>query len=105
MTGLLLSMADHLPIKFAIVICSGRPFDNSFHRVDPGSVPRIRLPSIHVHGRLDPGLAESRHLYSMYHEDNKVLIELDLGHCPPRRSADVDKVAAAVRAMIVELSL
>lgn len=98
-------MTSELPIKFAVVICGGRPFDGSFNRVDASNTKSIRLPSLHVHGQLDPGLAESRQLYSLYGEEERMLVELNIGHCPPRRTADVNKVVNAIRTLVSDLSM
>lgn len=111
-TGLLLELGAKvgcegpLPVRFVILICGGRPFDRNgtMERVEAVSVQPIELSSIHIHGRQDPGLAESRRLASLYNECGKQVIELDIGHCPPRRSSDISVVAAAIRRAISALS-
>ncbi|CBQ71605.1 conserved hypothetical protein [Sporisorium reilianum SRZ2] len=104
-TGLLLEMGERLPVRLVILICGGRPFDakGTMERVKSTSTTRIELPSIHIHGRQDAGLDESRKLASLYSDRGKQVIELDIGHCPPRRSWDVKVVAAAIRSGISEL--
>lgn len=104
-TGLLLDVNTRLgrngilPVRFVILICGGRPFDadGTMQRVDAANVMPIRLPSIHIHGRKDPGLDESKRLASLFDEEGKQIIELDIGHCPPRRTLDVSVVARAIR--------
>ncbi|SPO31981.1 uncharacterized protein UTRI_06704_B [Ustilago trichophora] len=111
-TGLLLELGDKygcgglLPVRFVVLICGGRPFDRdgTMERVDSTSVVPIKLPSLHIHGRQDPGLDESRRLAALYCDANKQIIELDIGHCPPRRTSDVNLVAAAIRRMMLDLS-
>lgn len=111
-TGLLLELGDkygcggRLPVRFVVLICGGRPFDRdgTMERVDSTSVVRIKLPSLHIHGCQDPGLDESRKLAALYCDANKQIIELDIGHCPPRRTSDVNLVAAAIRRMMLDSS-
>lgn len=112
-TGLLLELMGNkmglapgsLPVSFVILICGGRPFDSrgTMERVDALEVARITLPSIHIHGRKDPGVIESRRLASLYEDKGKHVIELDIGHCPPRRTSDVHLVAAAIRQVVARL--
>lgn len=107
-TGLLLELnacGRPLPVRFVVLICGGRPFDwnGTMERLDLTKVAPIGLPSIHVLGKKDPGLEESRRLASLFSDAGKQVIELDVGHCPPRRTTDVGVVAAAIRKMISEL--
>lgn len=110
-TGLLLEMqnnlgcAGRLPVRLAILMCGGRPFDanGTMERVDATKVAPISIRSIHIHGRQDAGLEESRKLASLYVDADKEVLELDIGHCPPRRSSDVEVVVAAIRRAISEL--
>ena len=110
-TGLLLELSTQvggsgaLPVRFVILICGGRPFeqDGTMKRMDPASVEPIVLPSIHIHGRQDPGVEESRKLASLYSDEGKQVLELEIGHCPPRRTSDVSLVAAAIRKTITTL--
>ena len=110
-TGLLLELGatagceGMLPVRFVILICGGRPFDRqgSMERVEADEVATIGLPSIHIHGRKDPGLDESKRLASLYDEACKTIIELDIGHCPPRRTSDVNVLAAAIRGTVSDL--
>lgn len=104
-TGLLLEMQARLPVRFVVLICGGRPFDanGTMERVATTSTTPIEVPSIHIHGRQDAGLDESRKLASLYSDRGKQVIELDIGHCPPRRTSDLKVVAAAIRSAISEL--
>lgn len=104
-TGLLLEMGAKPPIRFVILICGGRPFDakGTMERVVTTSATPIKVPSIHIHGRQDAGLDESRKLAGLYSDKGKQVIELDIGHCPPRRTPDIKVVAAAIRNAISEL--
>ncbi|SNX88101.1 uncharacterized protein MEPE_06812 [Melanopsichium pennsylvanicum] len=94
-----------LPVRFVILICGGRPFDRegTMQRVDPMSVASIAVPSIHVHGRADPGLEESRRLAAFYSDSEKQVVELSVGHCPPRRTSDVGVLTDAIRRMVLKL--
>lgn len=111
-TGLLLELSDGLgrelpfPVRFVILICGGRPFDadGSMVRVQATNAAPIKLPSIHIHGRQDPNYEESKQLASLYSDEGKQVIELDIGHCPPRRTSDVNMVAAAIRRAMDSLS-
>ncbi|SPO31867.1 uncharacterized protein UTRI_06704 [Ustilago trichophora] len=111
-TGLLLEAGAKLgcgkasPVRFVVLICGGRPFDRegTMERVDTRNVAPIELSSLHIHGRQDPGVEESRKLASLYSDTNKQIIELDIGHCPPRRTSDVKLVAAAIRRLILDSS-
>lgn len=110
-TGLLLELGatvkceGMLPVRFVILICGGRPFDRrgGMERVDANEVAPIKLPSVHIHGRKDPGLDESRKLASLYDDAAQTIVELDIGHCPPRRTSDVNVVAAAIRKVISDV--
>ncbi len=111
-TGLLLELSDGLgrelpfPVRFVILICGGRPFDadGSMVRVQATNAAPIKLSSIHIHGRQDPNYEESKQLASLYSDEGKQVIELDIGHCPPRRTSDVNMVAAAIRRAMDSLS-
>ncbi|TKY86904.1 hypothetical protein EX895_004192 [Sporisorium graminicola] len=105
-TGLLLEMGTRLSARLVILICGGRPFDikGTMERVETTRTTPIEKLSIHIHGRQDAGLDESRKLASLYSDRGKQVIELDIGHCPPRRTSDIQVVAAAVRRAIAELS-
>lgn len=110
-TGLLLELSARLgckgplPARFVILICGGRPFeaDGSLERVQSTKVAPIAIPSVHVHGLQDPNYEESKRLACLYSEVGREVIELDIGHCPPRRTADVHLVAAAIRRAIAGL--
>lgn len=111
-TGLLLRLGAKfgyngaLPVRFVILICGGRPFDSkgTMERVEAADVAPIEISSIHIQGRKDPGLEESKRLASLYSESGKQVIELDIGHCPPRRTSDVCTVASAIRKAIAQLA-
>ncbi|GAC94987.1 hypothetical protein PHSY_002560 [Pseudozyma hubeiensis SY62] len=111
-TGLLLEMQQDRtrvgppPLRLVILICGGRPFgpDGSMERVEPASVPPIAIRSLHVQGRKDAGLEESKRLADLYTDVDRQVLELDIGHCPPRRSMDVEIVAASIRRSIAEMS-
>ncbi|SPC68115.1 uncharacterized protein UHOD_08971 [Ustilago sp. UG-2017b] len=110
-TGLLLELGAKLgyggtlQVQFVILICGGRPFDRkgTLERVDASGIVPIDLPSVHIQGRQDAGLEESKKLASLYSESGKQVIELDIGHCPPRRTSDVGIVAAAIRKVVSQL--
>ncbi|KAJ9477234.1 FSH1 domain-containing protein [Pseudozyma hubeiensis] len=111
-TGLLLEMqqnrtqAGQLSLRLIILICGGRPFgpDGSMERVEPASVSPIAIRSVHVQGRKDAGVEESKRLAHLYTDAGREVLELDIGHCPPRRSTDVELVAASIRRSISEMS-
>ncbi len=96
---------DPLPVRLMILICGGRPFESGggLQRVDTRSVAPLEIKSVHVHGRHDTNLAESRQLAALYDDRDKQVIELDIGHCPPRRTSEVSVVAAAIRSALVTL--
>ncbi|SPO49175.1 uncharacterized protein PSANT_06866 [Moesziomyces antarcticus] len=111
-TGMLLELRAHvgagldeLPVRLVILICGGRPFESGggLQRVDTRGVAPLEIKSVHVHGRHDTNLAESRQLASLYDDRDKQVIELDIGHCPPRRTSEVSVVAAAIRSALVTL--
>ncbi|EST06960.1 Serine hydrolase FSH [Kalmanozyma brasiliensis GHG001] len=110
-TGLLLALNARLgckaplPVQFVILICGGRPFeaDGSMERVQSTKVTPIAIRSVHIHGLQDPNYEESKRLACLYSDVHREVIELDIGHCPPRRTADVHLVAAAIRRTIAGL--
>ncbi|PWN50155.1 hypothetical protein IE53DRAFT_369158 [Violaceomyces palustris] len=61
---------------------------------------RIAIPTLHVLGSLDPGYDEGRKLYQSCDRESRRLIEFEGGHCPPRKSTEVDKVVDAIRALM-----
>ncbi len=65
---------------------------------EPRGSHMLTIPTIHMHGLKDPGLAEHRKLYSEYCDpDTRSLLEWDAGHRLPVRSDDVTPLVQEIR--------
>ena len=64
---------------------------------DQVKVPKIHIPTIHVHGLQDPGLPFHRRLYKENCEpESTTLIEWEGAHRVPLKSKDVDPIVNAI---------
>ncbi|MCJ1235429.1 hypothetical protein MMC14_003397 [Varicellaria rhodocarpa] len=64
---------------------------------DQVKVPKIHIPTIHVHGLQDPGLHFHRRLYKENCElESTTLIEWEGAHRVPLKSKDVDPIVNAI---------
>lgn len=71
-----------------------------------GAAPRLRVPTIHVHGLRDPGLGLHQQLLSeMCGADCARLVDWDGDHRVPVRSKDVEAIIVEILAMANRLGL
>ncbi|GAM82793.1 hypothetical protein ANO11243_007790 [Dothideomycetidae sp. 11243] len=79
--------------RFAILVAGRGPLD-VFGTVAEGQ--KLRIPTVHVHGLLDPGLQSHRELLECCEPRTVAVLEWDGEHRLPIRSADVERVVQAM---------
>ncbi|KAL4805191.1 serine hydrolase FSH [Aspergillus unguis] len=92
-------LGQQVDYRFAVLLAGRAPMVSlSVDGLDE-SGDLLHLPTIHVHGLKDPGLALHRELYSSCQEESTRLIEWDGGHRVPIRTEDVMAVVDAILAV------
>ena len=61
----------------------------------------ISVPTLHIIGRLDGARAEGLRLANLCDSRSREVVELDGGHAPPRKQADLDKIIPAIKRLLV----
>jgi hypothetical protein len=92
----LVSLSEHSAGNKALV--SAADISEGFEHVEEGDGKhKLKLPTLHVHGTLDPGIHLHRRLLRQYcEEDSVTLVEWEGNHRVPIKATDVEPIVDAI---------